>query len=29
MSLRPVGEDHESACLFAPLTQTPAGGAMR
>ena len=29
VSLRPVGDDHESACLFAPLTQTPAGGAVR
>ena len=29
VSLRPVGEDHESACLFAPLTQAPAGGAVR
>ena len=28
-SLRPVGDDHESACLFAPLTQAPAGGALR
>ena len=28
-SLRLVGEDHESACLFAPLTQAPAGGALR
>jgi peptide/nickel transport system ATP-binding protein len=29
VSLRPLGEDHESACLFAPLTQTPVGGAVR
>jgi oligopeptide/dipeptide ABC transporter ATP-binding protein len=29
MSLRPLGEDHESACLFAPLTQTAVGGAVR
>jgi oligopeptide/dipeptide ABC transporter ATP-binding protein len=29
MSLRPVGDDHESACLFAPLTQAPAGGGLR
>ena len=26
--LRPVGDEHESACLFAPLTQT-AVGALR
>jgi peptide/nickel transport system ATP-binding protein len=29
VSLRPVGDDHESACLFAPLTQSPAVGALR
>jgi peptide/nickel transport system ATP-binding protein len=29
MELRPVGEDHESACLFAPLTQAPVGGGVR
>jgi peptide/nickel transport system ATP-binding protein len=30
VQLRLVGEDHESACLFAPLTQTPVfGGAVR
>jgi oligopeptide/dipeptide ABC transporter ATP-binding protein len=27
--LRLVGEDHESACLFAPLTQVAAAGAAR
>jgi peptide/nickel transport system ATP-binding protein len=27
--LRLVGEEHESACLFAPLTQTPVGGGVR
>ena len=25
MRLRPVGDEHESACLFAPLTQTTVG----
>jgi peptide/nickel transport system ATP-binding protein len=29
MTLRPVGDDHESACLFAPLQQTPVSGALR
>ncbi len=30
VALRPVGEAHESACLFAPLTQAPTGaGALR
>ena len=29
MALRPVGDDHESACLFAPLQQTPVGGGVR
>jgi peptide/nickel transport system ATP-binding protein len=29
MGLRPLGEGHESACLFAPLTQTAVGGAVR
>ena len=29
MALRPVGDDHESACLFAPLTQTPSAEAVR
>jgi peptide/nickel transport system ATP-binding protein len=29
MALRLVGDDHESACLFAPLTQAPAAGAVR
>ena len=29
MMLRPVGDDHESACLFAPLTQTPVAGGVR
>ena len=29
MVLRTVGDDHESACLFAPLTQTPVAGGMR
>jgi peptide/nickel transport system ATP-binding protein len=29
MALRPVGEDHESACLFAPLQQTAVGGGVR
>jgi peptide/nickel transport system ATP-binding protein len=27
--LRLVGDDHESACLFAPLTREPAAGAAR
>jgi peptide/nickel transport system ATP-binding protein len=29
MVLRPVGDDHESACLFAPLQQTAVGGGVR
>jgi peptide/nickel transport system ATP-binding protein len=29
MTLRPVGDDHESACLFAPLTQAPVAGGVR
>jgi len=29
VALRPVGEDHESACLFAPLQQTVVTGAFR
>ena len=29
MALRPVGDDHESACLFAPLQQTAVGGGFR
>ena len=29
MALRPVGEGHDSACLFAPLAQTPVVGAVR
>ncbi len=29
MLLRPVGDDHESACLFAPLTQMPVAGGLR
>jgi peptide/nickel transport system ATP-binding protein len=29
MALRPVGEAHESACLFAPLTQAQVVGAVR
>jgi peptide/nickel transport system ATP-binding protein len=29
MVLRTVGDDHESACLFAPLTQTPVAGGLR
>jgi oligopeptide/dipeptide ABC transporter ATP-binding protein len=29
MTLRPVGDDHASACLFAPLTQTPVAGGLR
>jgi peptide/nickel transport system ATP-binding protein len=28
MELRPVGEGHGSACLFAPLTQTPVGAVV-
>jgi peptide/nickel transport system ATP-binding protein len=28
-ALRPVGDDHESACLFAPLTQAPVAGGVR
>ena len=29
MALRLVGDDHESACLFAPLTQPPIAGRVR
>jgi peptide/nickel transport system ATP-binding protein len=29
MVLRPVGDDHDSACLFAPLTQAPVAGGVR
>ena len=29
MTLRAVGDDHDSACLFAPLTQTPVAGGVR
>ena len=29
MVLRPIGDDHESACLFAPLQQTPSRGGLR
>jgi peptide/nickel transport system ATP-binding protein len=29
MELRPIGDDHDSACLFAPLTQSPVGGGVR
>ena len=29
MSLRPLGDEHESACLFAPLTQIGGRGAVR
>jgi peptide/nickel transport system ATP-binding protein len=29
MVLRTVGDDHESACLFAPLTQAPVAGWLR
>jgi peptide/nickel transport system ATP-binding protein len=29
MELRPVGEDHDSACLFAPLTQSPFAEGVR
>jgi peptide/nickel transport system ATP-binding protein len=29
VALRPVGEEHESACLFAPIQQTPVGGGVR
>jgi oligopeptide/dipeptide ABC transporter ATP-binding protein len=28
-ALRSVGDDHESACLFAPLQQTAAAGGLR
>ena len=28
MALRPVGDAHESACLFAPLTQAPVAGGV-
>jgi peptide/nickel transport system ATP-binding protein len=29
MMLHPVGDDHDSACLFAPLTQMPVAGGLR
>jgi oligopeptide/dipeptide ABC transporter ATP-binding protein len=29
LELHPVGEEHESACLFAPFAPTPVGGALR
>jgi peptide/nickel transport system ATP-binding protein len=29
MTLRLVGDEHESACLFAPLTQAPVAGGVR
>jgi peptide/nickel transport system ATP-binding protein len=29
VDLRPIAEDHASACLFAPLTQSPLAGAAR
>jgi peptide/nickel transport system ATP-binding protein len=29
MRLRPLGDGHESACLFAPLTQSPVAGGVR
>ena len=29
MALRSVGDDHESACLFAPLAQAPVAGWLR
>ncbi len=29
MELRPVGDDHDSACLFAPLTQSPFAEGVR
>ena len=29
MALRLVGDEHESACLFAPLQQTAVGGGIR
>jgi hypothetical protein len=29
MALRPVGDDHDSACLFAPLQQTAVAGGVR
>jgi peptide/nickel transport system ATP-binding protein len=29
MMLRPVGDDHDSACLFAPLQQTAVAGGLR
>ena len=28
LHLHPVGEEHESACLFAPFTPAPVGGAL-
>jgi peptide/nickel transport system ATP-binding protein len=29
VELRPIADDHESACLFAPLSQSPVAGAAR
>ncbi len=29
MVLRPIGDDHDSACLFAPLQQTAVAGGLR
>jgi oligopeptide/dipeptide ABC transporter ATP-binding protein len=29
MALRAVGDEHESACLFAPIQQTAVGGGVR
>jgi peptide/nickel transport system ATP-binding protein len=29
MVLRPVADDHDSACLFAPLTKTPISGGVQ
>jgi peptide/nickel transport system ATP-binding protein len=29
MALRPIADDHESACLFAPLQQTAVAGGLR
>jgi peptide/nickel transport system ATP-binding protein len=29
MALRPIGDDHDSACLFAPLQQTAVAGGLR
>ena len=29
LELHPVGEEHESACLFAPFAPAPVGGALR